>query len=434
MTQDPKLLRDAYDAWTAATALRANRDRFKRYTYGDQWSDPVPDHCGGYAREGDLMLGRGHRPLTNNLLRQLVKAIVGRYRNLAAENDSYDLTEGSVAACNLLPDLDARMLEEFVISGIAVQRVCAESRMDGSGVWVDNVDPRRLIVNRFTDPRGTDIELIGMLHDMTEAQVINRFGGTVARARELRQLFSCPAGDRIFGADTAVGVTTVAGHDFFNAPGGRLRVIEVWRLEARPVSSRGGRLHMDFVWRQHWLAPDGTVLAAGPSPYRHGSHPFVVTFYPLTDGEVHSFVEDLIDQQRSINRMVTMIDTMLATSAKGSLLFPLRRLPRGYTMEHIGQLWAAPDSVIPIDGTGEMPTQVVTNTAESGAYQALNMQMKLLSDISGMSDALMGRNISAATGTEMYEAQVRNASITLTDLLETFITFTNRRNNKIKNL
>lgn len=58
--------------------------------------------------------------------------------------------------------------------------------------------------------------------------------------------------------------------------------------------------------------------------------------------------------------------------------------------------------------------------------------MRLLADISGIGDALLGRNISASTGTELYQAQVRNASVALTDLMETFVSFTSDRDLKIK--
>ena len=97
----------------------------------------------------------------------------------------------------------------------------------------------------------------------------------------------------------------------------------------------------------------------------------------------------------------------------------------------MARLWSQPDSVVPIDGQGEMPTQVVTNTSGSGAYQALQLQMQLLGDISGLSDAFLGRNVSAATGTDMYEAQVRNASLTLTDLLDTYTAFIGERDAKV---
>lgn len=174
------------------------------------------------------------------------------------------------------------------------------------------------------------------------------------------------------------------------------------------------------------------MLSSYASPYGHGSHPFAVKHYPLTDGEIHSFVEDVIDQQRTINRLVVLIDTMLASSAKGALLFPVEQLPRGVTIDDVSRLWASPDAVIPVTGRAgaEMPRQVVTNTADSGAYQLLNLQTKLFGDVSGISDALLGRNVPAATGSSLYDAQVRNAAIALADLLETFASFTAERSDK----
>lgn len=432
MNKDLTALRLAYDTWSAAAQLRRDRDRQKRYTYGDQWSDLVDDHAGHLVREGDLMHSRGHRVLTNNLIRQLVKAVVGRFRDLRAEARAYDTAPGSDDVRNQLAELDARMLEEFIISGCAIQRVTAERRPQGSGLWVDNVNPRQFFVNAFRDPRGSDIRLVGMLHDMHPGEVVNRFGrGSSARSRELLRLYDSIAADAPFTAEGLLGAATPAAAGFFDAPAGLCRVVELWTLDARPVNDGPGRMHMQFDWHQRWLAPDGSLLFSSPSPYPHASHPFVIRFYPLTDGEVHSFVEDVIDQQRTINRMVVMIDSMLASSAKGTLLFPIRRLLPELTIDDIARAWSSPDSVIPIADKGEMPAQIVTNTADSGAYQALQLQMQLLSDISGMSDAILGRNISAATGTEMYREQVRNASVTLTDLLGTYTAFLTDRDQKM---
>jgi hypothetical protein len=77
-----------------------------------------------------------------------------------------------------------------------------------------------------------------------------------------------------------------------------------------------------------------------------------------------------------------------------------------------------------------LPQQVVTQTANTGAYQLLSLQMKLFEDISGVSDALMGKNVSASTGANLYESQVRNATIALNDILESFSSLTSERNAK----
>ena len=54
-------------------------------------------------------------PLTNNLLRQIVKTVVGRYRtDVATEERSGGLAD--IVSMNSLDELDARALEEFLIS------------------------------------------------------------------------------------------------------------------------------------------------------------------------------------------------------------------------------------------------------------------------------------------------------------------------------
>jgi hypothetical protein len=54
----------------------------------------------------------------------------------------------------------------------------------------------------------------------------------------------------------------------------------------------------------------------------------------------------------------------------------------------------------------------------------------LFEDVSGVSDALLGKNVNASTGSVMYENQVRNAAIALTDIYESFGMFTTERDRK----
>ncbi len=418
-TTNTALLAAARDAWMAAAPLRAARHRCKRYTYGDQWADPAP----GGGTEEQQALASGRRPLTNNLIRQLVKTVVGRFRSEAAEKKSYDAPPGSPAARNELAELDSRMLEEFLISGCAIQRVVAERRVQGEGVWVDNVSPDRFFVNAFRDPRGFDIELAGMVHDFSPAELLARFAPRSRRqAARLRHIYSAldlPAGP-------------IASVDFLApATPGKWRAIELWTLDAIDPAGQGGTTR--FVWQCRWLAPDGSLLASYPSPFRHGSHPFAVKFYPLTDGEVHSFVADLLDQQRCINRLITIIDHIMSCSAKGVLLFPTSQLPAGMKWADVAATWAAADGIIPITGKGETPSQVVTSGAQAGAYQLLSLQMKIFDNISGVGDALLGRASTGAQGEGLYEAQVRNATIALYDLLLSFEAFTRQRDMKMKN-
>lgn len=472
-TTNNRILEAARDAWLAAADFRHRRDRYKRYTYGDQWSDIVTDHNGFQLKEADLIARHGRKPLTNNMIRQIVKTVIGRYRSTSREDGSYsaDSQRRSFIADNSLLELDCRMLEEFLISGCAVQRIARERRRGVSRLWIDNVDPRCLFVNAFRDPRGTDIELIGMTHDMSFPEVVHRFGGhDLTKIAELSHVFSSSAADRIFPTHSSVGETDSSFDDFFTAPPGRCRVIEVWTLDCRNSlichdsqegmayklsdtdASRaslsnldelrrrtGGkgvtrRSSVDFVWRCRWFAPDGTLLAAYDSPYAHRSHPFALKLYPLTDGEVHSFVEDVIDQQRCINRMIVLIDHIIGSSAKGVLLFPQNQKPSHVDWLDIADAWSRADGVIPITGNApHLPTQIVASTKDLGAYELLSLQMKLFDNISGVSDVIAGRNISPSTASSVYESQLRNSVVALADLIDTFASFRSDRDLKAEN-
>lgn len=106
----------ARQAWGEWAGLRARRDRFKRFVYGDQWSDPVTLPDGRTVSEYEAMASSGAHPLTNNLLRQIVKTVVGRYRADVATEERSDVL-ADIASMNSLDELDARALEEFLISG-----------------------------------------------------------------------------------------------------------------------------------------------------------------------------------------------------------------------------------------------------------------------------------------------------------------------------
>ncbi len=459
------VLMAAHRAWLAAADLRSRRARYKRYTYGDQWSDPVADNDGNIVTEGEFAASCGKKPLTNNLIRQLVKSIVGRFRNsLSLEKSAPSMKP--ISDANHLDELDCRAMEEFLISGCAIQRVIAERRMQGKGVWIDNVNPAQFFINATADPRGWDTELIGMLHDMSMTELIMRYShGSRRRAQRLREIYS----ENNMGAmklSGILGASINSNLDFFRAKDDRYRVIEVWTLESREMIRCHDRLEGQYyaiapederlitaenarrakngepaidsrweiraVWHCRYLAPTGDILDETDSPYPHRGHPFVTKFYPLTDGEIHSFVEDVIDQQRYVNRLITLIDHIMGTSAKGALLFPDNQRPQGMAWDEIGRRWSACNGIIPYrPRPGEpAPVQLATNNTNIGAYELLNLEMKLFEDISGVSKALQGREASASTSASLYESEARNAAIALTDIFETFNAFRRQRDSK----
>lgn len=458
------ILELAFHSWSAMASIRENRQRNKRFAFGRQWDDLTVTPRGDTTTEGALARSIGRHPLTNNMIRQLIKSIIGNFRNAIRTDDpaSTHSVPAEVSDRNALTELDCRMLEEFLISGCAIQRIVNERRPGGAGIWVDNVDPRTFFVNPHTDPRGLDIELIGMIHTMSLRELLMRFAPDSPQRRQeiLRRITTGPV----------TSFSSPGASAFFGSTDSRCRVIEVWTLESRNVIKCHDPLHASawlsqphradkieainsaradsglpgidtqhsttLRWHCRFLTPSGYILDEYDSPYPHGSHPFVVKFYPLLDGEVHPLVEDIIDQQKNINRLVTMIDHILSVSAKGALLYPINLKPEGIKWEHIQDRWAAGESIIPYmakQGLSE-PRQLFSAGESPGAYHLLELEMKLFKQISGVSDALQGQFVhSPSSSAALCEAEWRLGMVAVLDLIDSYNAFRLQRNIKITN-
>ena len=103
------------------------------------------------------------------------------------------------------------------------------------------------------------------------------------------------------------------------------------------------------------------------------SHPFVIKLYPLTDGEVHALVEDIIDTQKHVNRMISLLDQVMRSSAKGVLLFPETALPDGWTWEDARRCWSSANGLLPYNPriVDAKPEQISSNGTNAGAYHGI---------------------------------------------------------------
>ena len=426
------VLRAAYAAWMAANTLRSTRLRNKRYTYGDQWGDVTRDEHGRLVTERERYALNGREPVTNNLIRQLVKTIVGRFRAQVIDERPKRLSKALLDhhQTNRLDELDSRALEEFVISGCCIQRVDCPPGGDDTKPIVNNVNLNHFFVNALNDVRGRDCELVGQLHDLSLAQLLCRVaGGSRRQAAWVRRLYSDNADLRTAQTMTTLGADSQTGTDFWYAhDNGKCRAIVVWTLESRETM-RHARWSVSMVWHCRWFSPMGDLLTEYDSPWKHGAHPFVLKFYPLVDGEVHSLVEDVIDQQRLVNRLVTMVDHVISSSAKGVLLFPETALPDGLTWDDVRRIWSSTNGLLPYDPTrGQArPEQMVVNNADVGAYDMINLQLKLLEQVSGVSGTLQGVSTVGHNSASLYELQTHNATMALTDVYDTFADFCRQR-------
>lgn len=497
--------------WQALSDWRRRRMRARSYYRGDQWCElrEDPERPGVLVREDEYLSRQGIVPLKNNIIRALIKNLLGQYRSAAKMPQVYvrrlegayaslfdpqsgavrgmpgevhDLVEQLSALLSYVLDLNrysfltTRIFEEFLIGGLAVARVHVRywPETGRDEVTIDDVEPYRFWYNTAADKRFQQLDILGVVHDVSLPYALSMFATSGDPAEEKRLLellmpsvrarlpFSSP---RLGAAVRPVDIMHYVNGDAFTdgdlSSYGLVRLHEIWYLEgqwntylydpatnelagpylpmeadavienmARPRAEAGlpdlERItKYEPVWRYVYLNSRGDIISDGASPYGHLSHPFVIAAYPALDGECWGIVEDVIDQQRYINRAITMIDYAIAAGAKGVLLWPKSMLLPGMTEEELLKRWTDPRGVIIYDDTGLKtpglkPEQITQTSIPAGVTEILQSQLSLIRDIAGVMPAQVGQPAPSNTPYSLYVQQVLSASVNNLDIFTTF--------------
>lgn len=479
-----QVLMEAQQYWDNMSRFRLERERNKRYTYGDQWGDVIRVE-GENMTEEEYIKSQGNVPLKNNLIRRLVKNVLGVYRSqskepicTARDRDEQKLGEtmSTILQCNMqmnrMSEVNARSMEEYLISGFIVHRKWYGWCNDKLDCWTDYVQPNNFFIdNNMRDFRGWDCSCVGEVHDISFEQLCGWFAHTPADYERLSNIYTSARNKGALVTQCErFGYSRLQNYDFlFTTDPTRCRVIEVWRKESKPRyrchdynngdvykidiedydemvgAVNNERLQrglaagmqkddipfiktewfMDDYWYYYYLTPFGDILDEGETPYEHKSHPYVFKAYPFIDGEIHSFVADVIDQQRYTNRLITLYDWIMRASAKGVLLFPEECLPKGMSIDEVADEWSRFNGVILIKtkAGATLPQQIANNSTNIGINELLQLQLKFFEDISGVHGALQGRAGAAGMSGTLYAQQAQNATTSLLDLLDSFSMF-----------
>lgn len=428
------LLREGTAQWQALSAFRAERCRNKNYTFGRQWSDMITvDGC--RMSEYDYIVSEGNIPLKNNLIRRIVRNVLGVFRSRLSEKmASWDAGLRESAAENSLYELYARTMEEFLISGIAVHRIGSVRKNGKVSPVCRQVSPDTFFFDTSSrDIRGEDLSFIGQFHEINFTEYCNAFVSTRHDYEEAAGIFRDRGKIRIMELWRRERVPRRLIHDMDN--GRVLKTDEhVWRHN-RQLQKMPSRWILDDVWRYYFIDTDGNILREGDSPYPHKCHPYEFKCYPFLDGEIHSFVADIIDQQRYTNRLITMYDWIMRASAKGVLLMPEGAVDPE-NMQDVADQWSRFNGVIvyrPKAGQPD-PRQVSGNATNIGISELLDIQLKMLEDISGVNGALQGNVTGNSISGTLYNQQTQNALTSLSDILDTFASFIAATTLKIQTL
>lgn len=421
----------ALSSWHRLQPFRDERNRCKRYVYGDQWQDKINVN-GHTITEYEFILQQGQVPLKNNILRRILRNVVGLYRSQykvpTLSKRDFNVNSSTIKAINqarrkwfaenFMEELAPRLLEEFLISGLAAVKV-----QDGK---IIPVTPDNFFFHSDGyDPRGWNLDLVGEVHQVSYGNLLTQFCKTAADCRKIESLYGSKSNSatcqvtEVWYKDTRV---TGIVHDTRNAS---ITLHAMGDLLASPqnhIKDHEVSSIVETSWHHVWFANDGSLLRDdGLSE----TQPYVFKAYPFLDGEIHSYISDIIDQQRYVNRLITLYDFIMKASAKGVLLFPDESLPAGMDLQDVADEWSRFNGVITYHAKPgvPMPTQVSGNAANIGITDLLKIELQLLEDISGVSPTLQGKLETNATSGTLFARQNEAAQTSLLDVIRSFTDF-----------
>ena len=489
-----RLLRKAAYCYDSLFRLRERRRRSRRYYRGDQWKDMVEVYENGCKKtmtEEEYIQRQGRPALKQNLIRPPVRNLIGQLRSAPYKSVIYARAKDNSLAAEMMSvalesalemndyrERDARLFEEFAISGCPIYETS----------YSYDVPRQRCIpkfravsINRFffnpemSDVCGDDMDFVGEIVDIDRDELISTYAKDELQERELREMYSSVS--RYSVDREALSTDNEDFIDFYTPKDtNRCRVIKICTLEGRWMLDchdwmDGTRTivpmdRMEEIDRENWqrslmeqqtgqqiapieyrkkyvrqwiyyhLSHNGNILFRKANPYEHKSHPYVFKFYPMVDGETWSLVEDLIDQQRMINRMNILFDFVISASAKGVLLVPEEAIPDDMDIEDFAEEWSRYNGVIKIrtKNGAQLPQQIVASNFNVGITDMINRQVQWMQQIGGVQDAQYGRSATSGTSAARYRQEMMSSSLNAIDYLESFGSLLIKRDWKIVQL
>lgn len=472
--------------------FRERRKRNRKYYRGDQWSDEITDDDGNSTTEEDYIKDQGKVPLKQNVIRQLMKSLIGQQSQKPTQSTVLATKRKDAKVGEMLTNtlrhahkvnhgqwLDIRLFEEYGLSGLPIQKIGYNynTELDRMEAYFENVNPRRFIFNTdVSDQRLIDLRMVGELHDITIDELITMFASSRKEEKQLRLLYREPNKYEYYDLDSLDGDNT-DDFDFYTPKdANKCRIIEIWYLASqwgmdwhdwatgeegfqpglkpkdveelnreRIEAALASGIPQDNIalieaeekkrqiWKYKFLTPHGYCLKEGVTPFLHNEHPYAFIAYPLIDGEVWGFIEDVIDQQRYINRLITLMDFVISAGAKGVWLIPEESKPDHFDeQEYIDELVRVGGAVYYKAKPGvPRPEQVTQNSLPVGITDLLSIQMKLVNDISGIQPSVQGMPSKSGTPASLYAQEAQNAAINVVDYMNTFSYFKERRDRKL---
>lgn len=391
---------------------------------------------------------------------------------------------------NLLTELEIKFLKDVCIGGLAVAHESYDDtsgpnrRLDS---WTTYCNPNQVFFeSEAVDPRFWDVTLVGQFFDKSFEEVCAMFVRKPSDYGMLRDIYANQSA--VFREEDIREITE--RHDesdlTFLRPSDstKCRVYEVWTRETRARirlhDTNGGTeeivdaddrayrrqvkaenerrkslarqagwsesdtpyiigdgygetdeerngFFIDTYWYCRFLAPDGTVLWEGESPYADRSHPFSFCAFPFVDGKITGYMNDAIDHNIAMNRAIILHDWLLRSQAKGVTVVPKAIVPDDMSFEQFAKSWTSIDDMVFIDmkpgQEGLMPKVFFGAAQNFDVSSLIATYSRLMESGTPVNGAMQGKAPGASTSGALYAQMVTNASTPIAGLMEDFRKF-----------
>lgn len=391
---------------------------------------------------------------------------------------------------NYVPRTLSLIWRTFLLSGVACARSSWDMMCDGvPDVDTRLVEPYKLFWEAGTDPNMKDLTLIGMLCDVSKEELYMKFarkeyGLSIDDINEIFHINSKDSANSFYIGEEYVNASAQQNDQnrlqnlSFTSPNTphTYRVIEVWTTESKtriqcwdPIATRqedayykieknsndiaaierineGRRKQFrdaglpmeeapviimdeitDVYWYYTFMAPDGTILCSGESPYDHKEHPFTLLLYPYVNGKVYPYMSFLIPQQRNLNRLNIMNDLAIRSATKGLTVYPEDIIPDDMTPDEFDKQLTSYRGVVRYKvnrvNPNARPDILTSNAANLGIPELIQMKINLMQQVANVSGALQGKTPTAGTSASRYQMESENSTTSLFSMLNDFSYF-----------
>ena len=473
-----QLLTRAENAWQALYDLRKRRERNINYCFIDQWSDWVYDEKGKLVRESSRIAKRtGGVALQNNHLIKIVHSLSGLYSKQSTEpvcfarspncDEKADVMTNALQANwqnNMMPDILVSEMEEMLYGGMSVVMEEWTTINGVEDAYTFVIEPSHFYFESAgIDPLHRDVELIGHFEDYSLGALAARFARSKYDYKQLEYIYAPYIARQQSILPNGQQTDKLKDPYWDVSDRDMCRVYHVWtkehklryrckdimdfdqplyRIEPEQLplvtAENEARLAQDVplieyipvfdtYWHYQALAPGGLILEEYDSPYEHGSHPYTFKIYEYINGDVIPYMSPVIDQQRYINRLVTLFDIVIQASAKGITMIPKSCVPNNMSEAEFARSIRETGNFIFYDDKDgrsmNKPEVVVSNTNMTGITDMLQLQLGFIPDITSVSEALQGKTAKSGTSASRYALESQNSTTSVSALLLKFGSF-----------